>query len=90
MVFHRRQSLAHLLSVSFHGLFYFLEGVTIAIHPDDTTSYSANKTNYLVIKEIAFFLKFFFKWFAFSYMKINSRKSCMLFSGDGNVIANRQ
>ena len=55
MVFHRRQSLAHLLSVSFHGLFYFLEGVTIAIHPDDTTSYSANKTNCLVIKEIAFF-----------------------------------
>ena len=32
--------------------FYFLEGVTVASYADDTTLYSANKTNDLVIKEI--------------------------------------
>ena len=33
-------------------LFYFLEGVALASYTDDTTPYTANKTNDLVIKEI--------------------------------------
>ena len=38
-------------------LFYFLEGVAVASYADDTTSYSANKTNGLVIKEIEHFFR---------------------------------
>ena len=36
-------------------LFYFLEGVAVASYADDTTPYTANKTNDLVIKEIEHF-----------------------------------
>ena len=68
-------------------LFYFLEGVTVASYPDDTTPYSVNKTNDLVIKEIEHFSEVLFKWFDFNYMKINTGKSHMLFSGNDNVSA---
>ena len=36
-------------------LFYFLKGVAVASYADDTTPYTANKTNELVIKEIEHF-----------------------------------
>ena len=55
-------------------LFYFLEGVAVASYADDTTPYTANKTNDLVIKEIKHFSEVLFKWFDFNYMKINSEK----------------
>ena len=69
-------------------LFYFLEEVSVASYADDTTPYSANKTNDLVIKEIEHFSEVLFKWFDFNYMKINSGKSHILFSGNDNVSAN--
>ena len=69
-------------------LFYFFEAVAVASYADDTTPYSANKTNDLVIKEIEHFSKVLFKWFDFNYMKINSGKSHTLFSGNDNVSAN--
>ena len=43
----------------FVGLIFFLEGVAVAIYADDTTLYSASKTNDLVIKEVEHFPKFF-------------------------------
>ena len=69
-------------------LFYFLEGVAVASYVDDTTPYTASKTNDLVIKEIEHFSKVLFKWFDFHYMKINSGKSHVLSSGNDNVSAN--
>ena len=69
-------------------LFYFLEGVTAASYADDTIPYSANKTNDLTIKEIDHFSEVLFKWLDFNHMKINSRKSHILFSGNKNVSAN--
>ena len=42
-------------------LFYFLEGVAVASYADDTTPYTANKTNNLVIKEIEHFSEVLFK-----------------------------
>ena len=42
----------------------------------------------LVIKEIEHFFEVLFKWFDFNFMKINSGKSHMLFSGNDNVSAN--
>ena len=69
-------------------LFYFLEGVAVASYADDTTLYTANKTNDLVIKEIERFSEVLFKWFDLNYMKINSGKSHIMFSGNDNVIAN--
>ena len=69
-------------------LFYFLEGVAVASYTDDTIPYSVNKTNYLVIKEIEHFSEVLFKWFNFNYMKINTGKNHMLFSGNDNVSAN--
>ena len=69
-------------------LFYFLEGVAVVSYADDTTPYTANKTNDLVIKEIERFSEVLFKWFDFNYMKINSGKSHILFSGNDNVSAN--
>ena len=56
-------------------LVYFLEGVAVASYADDTTPYTANKTNDLVIKEIEHFSEVLFKWFDFNYMKIYSGKS---------------
>ena len=50
-------------------LFNFLEGVAVASYADDTTPYTANKTNDLVIKEIEHFSKVLFKWFDFNCMK---------------------
>ena len=69
-------------------LFYLLEGVTVACCADDTTHYTANKTNDLVIKEIEHFSEVHFNWFDFNYMKMNSGKSHILFSGNDNVSAN--
>ena len=69
-------------------LFYFLEGVALASYIDDNTSHSANKTNDLIIKEIEHFSEVIFKWFDFNCMKIVSRKSHILFSGNDNVSAN--
>ena len=68
--------------------FYFLEGVSVASYVDDTTPYSANKTNDLVIKEIEHFFEVLFKWFDFNSMEINSGKNHMLFSRNDNVSAN--
>ena len=45
-------------------------------------------SNGLVIKEIGHFSEFPFKWFDFNYMKINSGKSHILFSGNDNVSVN--
>ena len=70
------------------GLFYFLEVVAVASYPDDTTPYIANKASGLVIKEIEHYSEVLFKWFDFNYMKINSGKSHILFSGNDNVSAN--
>ena len=50
-------------------LFYFLEGVAVASYADDTTPYTANKTNDLVIKKIEHFSELFFKWIDFNYME---------------------
>ena len=69
-------------------LFYFLEGVAVASYADDTTPYTANKKNDLVIKEIDHFSEVLFKWFDFNCMKLNSGKSHILFSGNDNVSAN--
>ena len=81
MEFRRDQSLVRLFSISFcvtyFILFYF---------PHLTSS--ANKTNDLVLKEIEHFSEVLFKWFDFNYMKINSGKSHILFSGNDNVSAN--
>ena len=68
--------------------FYFLEGVAVSSYADDTTPYSAIKTNDLVIKEIDHFSEVLLKWFDFNYMKINSGKSHKLFSGNDNVSDN--
>ena len=69
-------------------LLYFLEGAAAANCAGDATPYSAKKTNDLVIKEIEHFSEVLFKWFDFNYMKINSGKSHILFSGNDNVSAN--
>ena len=63
-------------------LFYFLEGVSVASYVHDTTPYSVNKTNDLVIKEIEHFSEVLFQWFGLNYMKINSGKNHMLFPGN--------
>ena len=69
-------------------LFYFLEGITVAIYADDTTPLRANKTNDLVTKETENFSEVLFQWFDFNYMKINSGKSHILFSRNDNVSTN--
>ena len=69
-------------------LFYFLEGMAVASYADDTTLYSANKSNDLGIKEIEHFTEVLFTWFDFNHMKINSGKSHMLFSGNDNLSVN--
>ena len=81
MEFHRDQSLVRLFSISFcvTYFFFFLEGVAVASYADDSTPYSANKTNDLVIKEIEHFSEVLLKWFDFNYMKINSGKNHLLF-----------
>ena len=63
-------------------LLYFLEGFAVVSYADDTTPYSTNKTNDLVIKKIKHFSEVIFQWFDFNYMKINSGKSHALFSGN--------
>ena len=70
------------------ALFYFLEGVAVASYADDNMPYTATKTNDLVIKEIEHFFEVLFKWFGFNYMKINSGKSHILFSGNDDVSVN--
>ena len=44
-------------------LFYFTEGVALASYDNDTTPYSANKTNDLVIKEREDCSEVLFEWF---------------------------
>ena len=69
-------------------LLYSLEGVAVASYANDTTPYSSNKTNDLVIKERKDFSEVPFQWFDINYMKINSGKSHILFSGNNNVNVN--
>ena len=61
--FRRNQSLGLLFTTSFCETFFLLHGVTVARYVDDTTSYKANKTNDLVIREIVHFSKVLFQWF---------------------------
>ena len=68
-------------------LFYFPEVVAVPSYADDT-NIVLTKTDDLVIKAIEHFLEVLFKSFHFNYMKINSRKSHILFSGNDNVSAN--
>ena len=82
MEFYRDQSLVRLFSTSF-CVTYFTSS-----KEDDTTPYTDNKTNDLVIKEIEHFSEVLFKWFDFNYMKINSGKRHIIFSGNDNVSAN--
>ena len=86
MVFHRDQFLVRLSSIYFCAT-YFISGVAVGSYADDTTPYSANKTNCLVMKKLEHFSEVLFKWLDFNYMKINSRKSRILFSGNDNVSA---
>ena len=58
-------------------LLYFLESIPVASYADDTT-YSANKTNYLVIKEIEHFSEVHFKWIDFNYTKIVEKSYTIL------------
>ena len=81
MEFRRDQSLVRLFSISFCVTYFIL------FYFSHLTS-SANKTNDLVLKEIEHFSEVLFKWFDFNYMKINSGKSHILFSGNDNVSAN--
>ena len=76
-----------LFSIFLCDLFYFLAGVAVASYADDTTPYTVNKTNYLVVKEIEHFSEILFKWFDFNYMEISTGKSHILFSGNDNVSA---
>ena len=87
MEFHRDNVAPVIFNIFFCDLFYFLEGVSVASCADNTTPYTANKTNDLVIKEIEHFSEVTFKWFDFSYMKINSINN-IPFSGNNNVSAN--
>ena len=77
-----------IFNILLYDLFYFLEGIAVASYADDTTLYSVNETNGLVKEEIEHFSEVLFKWFDFNYMKINSGKSHMLYSGNDNVSAN--
>ena len=61
-----------ILNIFLCDLFYFLEGVAVASYANDTTRYSANKPNDVVITEIHHFSEVLFKCFDFNYMKINS------------------
>ena len=54
MVFHRDQSLVCLSSIYFCAT-NFISGVAVGSYADDTTPYSTNKTNCLVIKELEHF-----------------------------------
>ena len=49
-----------IFSIFLCDLFYFLEGVVGASYVDDTTPYTANKTNDLVMKEIEHFSEVLF------------------------------
>ena len=69
------------------NFFYFLEVVSVASYANDITPYRANKTNDLVIKETEHFSEGLFQWLDFSFMKINTGKSHILFSGNSNIIA---
>ena len=55
-------------------MFYFVKGVAVASYADDTTPYSASKTNGLIIKEIQDLSEVLLKWFDFDHMKLNSGK----------------
>ena len=51
----------------------------------DTTPYSANKTKYIVSKEVEYFSEVICQWFDFNYMKVSSEKGHILFPGNVNV-----
>ena len=69
-------------------LFYFLADVAVPSYADNSTHYSASKTNDLVIKELEHLSKVPFKWFDSNYMKTNSGKSHILFSGNDKASTN--
>ena len=69
-------------------LIYLMEGVAVASSADDTTPYSATKTNDLTIKKIEHFFEVLFQWLDFNYMKINTEKSHILFSRNDNLSGN--
>ena len=75
----------HIFNIILRDFFNFVDGATAASYTGDTKPYSAKKTNDLVINEIENFSKGLFKWLDFSYRKINSVKSQILFSVNESV-----
>ena len=62
-------------------MFYFLEDFDILNYADDSTPYNADKSIEFVIKNLEHLSSILFKWLNGNYMKINTGKSYLLFTG---------
>ena len=62
-------------------MFYFLEDFDILNYADDSTPYNADKSIEFVIKNLEHLSSILFKWLNGNYMKINTGKNYLLFTG---------
>ena len=68
-------------------MFYLLEGFDIANYPDNSAPYRAGKSAESVVNNLEQSSKILFKWLNNNYMKVNTGKSHLLFSGNSRATA---
>ena len=71
-----------LFNVFICDMFYFLENFDIANYADDSTPYNADKNIEFVANNLEQLSSILFKWLNDNYMKVNTGKSHLLFSGN--------
>ena len=60
-------------------MFYFIEDFDIVNYTDDSTSYCADKSVYLVVSNLEQSSTIVFEWLNNNYIKVNTGKSHLLF-----------
>ena len=76
-----------LFNIFISDMFYFLEDFDTANYADDTTPYCASKNAEFVVNNLEQLSTILFEWFNNNYMKVNTGKSHLLFSGNSRATA---
>ena len=76
-----------LFNIFICDMFYFLQDFDIANYADDSTPYCAGKSAEFVVNSLEQSSAILFEWLNNNYMKVNTGKSHLLFSGNSRATA---
>ena len=85
--FHKSQLGPLLFNIFICNMFYFCENFDVASYGDNSTPYCEDESVELVASYLEQSSTILFEWLNNNYMKINTSKSDLLFSGNSGATA---